>query len=206
MSWTSYGAYLSIVVGLVLMPGPDTFVMLRASLVGGRAGGLSTLAGVFTGNALQGGAAAFGLGVLVASSHTAFTVIRWAGVVYLCVLGVQALRAARRGDYPVVPDGGPRVPARRSFLVGFGSNITNPKVLVMYLSVLPQFLVPGVTTTADALLLALSLAVLGGVYGVGLVLAVHRARAFFTRRRVRRAGDVVAGVALIGFGGALAAA
>jgi threonine/homoserine/homoserine lactone efflux protein len=172
VSWTSYGAYLLIVVGLVLMPGPDTFVMLRASLVGGRAGGLSTLA----------------------------------GVVYLCVLGVQALRAARRGDYPVVPDGGPRVPARRSFLVGFGSNITNPKVLVMYLSVLPQFLVPGVTTTADALLLALSVAVLGGVYGVGLVLAVHRARAFFTRRRVRRAGDVVAGVALIGFGGALAAA
>lgn len=204
MSWTSYGAYLLIVVGLVLMPGPDTFVMLRASLVGGRAGGLSTLAGVFTGNALQGCAAAFGLGVLVAGSHTAFTVIRWAGVIYLCVLGVQALRAARRGDYPAVDDGGPRVPVRRSFLVGFGSNITNPKVLVMYLSVLPQFLVPGVTTIADALLLALSVAVLGGVYGVGLVLAVHRARGFFTRRRVRRAGDVVAGAALIGFGGALA--
>lgn len=54
---------------------------------------------------------------------------------------------------------------RRSFLVGFGSNITNPKVLVLYLSVLPQFLVPGVTTIADALLLALSVAVLGGVYG-----------------------------------------
>jgi threonine/homoserine/homoserine lactone efflux protein len=204
VSWTSYGAYLLIVVGLVLMPGPDTFVMLRASLVGGRAGGLSTLAGVFTGNVLQGCAAAFGLGVLVAGSHTAFTVIRWAGVVYLCVLGVQALGAAGRGDPPAVAAGGPRVPVRRSFLVGFGSNITNPKVLVMYLSVLPQFLVPGVTTIADALLLALSVAVLGGVYGVGLVLAVHRARGFFTRRRVRRAGDVVAGAALIGFGGALA--
>nr|WP_255426653.1 LysE family translocator [Pseudonocardia sp. C8] len=187
------------------MPGPDTFVLLRSSLAGGRRSGLLTAAGVFAGNVLQGSAAAFGLGVLIARSHTAFTVIRWAGVVYLCVLGVQALRAARRGDYPDVGAGGPRVPAYRAVLLGFGSNVTNPKVLIMYLSVLPQFLVPGVTTIVDALLLALTVAVLGVVYQAGMVLAVHRARDWFSRRRVRRAGDAVAGVALLGFGGVLAA-
>lgn len=202
---TSYGAYLLIVVGLVVLPGPDTFVLLRAALAGGRRSGLLTAAGVFAGNALQGSAAAFGLGLLIARSHTAFTVLRWAGVVYLCLLGVQALRAARRGDYPAVDAGGPRPRAHRALLVGFGSNVTNPKVLIMYLSVLPQFLVPGATTTLDALLLALTVAVLGGIWQVGLVLAVHRARSWFSRRRVRRAGDAVAGVALLGFGGALAA-
>lgn len=205
MTWASYGAYLLIVVGLVLMPGPDTFVLLRSSLAGGRRSGLLTAAGVFAGNVVQGSAAAFGLGVLIAQSQTAFTVIRWAGVVYLCVLGVQALRAARRGDYPDVATGGPRVRAHRAVLLGFGSNVTNPKILIMYLSVLPQFLVPGVTTTVDALLLAVTVAVLGGIYQIGLVLAVHRARAWFSRRRVRRTGDAVAGVALLGFGGALAA-
>ena len=202
---TSYGAYLLIVVGLVVMPGPDTFVLLRSALTGGRRTGLLTAAGVFAGNVLQGSAAAFGLGLLIAQSHTAFTVLRWAGVAYLCLLGVQALRAAHRGDYPAVDAGGARIRAHRALLVGFLSNVTNPKVLIMYLSVLPQFLVPGATTLTDALLLALTVAVLGGIWQTGLVVAVHRARSWFARRRVRRAGDAVAGVALLGFGGALAA-
>ncbi|RZT85926.1 threonine/homoserine/homoserine lactone efflux protein [Pseudonocardia sediminis] len=204
MSWASYGAYLLIVVVLVLVPGPDTFVLLRSSLTGGRRSGLLTTAGVFTGNAVQGSAAAFGLGVLITQSHTLFTILRWAGVAYLCVLAFGALRAARRGDYPSLDGAAPVAGAGKAFGRGFLSNVTNPKILIMYLSVLPQFLVPGVTGTGDALLLALTVAVLGGLWFVGLVLLVHRAREWFSRRRVRRAGDAVSGVALLGFGAALA--
>ncbi|MDN5914962.1 MAG: LysE family translocator [Pseudonocardia sp.] len=203
MSWASYGAYLLIVVVLVLVPGPDTFVLLRSSLGGGRRAGLLTTAGVFAGNALQGSAAAFGLGVLLAESHTLFTILRWAGVGYLCVLAFGALRAARRCDYPSL-DGSTPTPVHRAFGRGLLSNVTNPKILIMYLSVLPQFLVPGVTGTGDALLLALTVAVLGGIWQVGMVLTVHRAREWFSRRRVRRAGDAISGVALLGFGAALA--
>lgn len=76
MTWSSYGAYVLISIGLVLIPGPDTFVVLRAAL----AGGLLSAAGVFTASALQGMAAAFGLGILITQSPTAFTVLRWAGV------------------------------------------------------------------------------------------------------------------------------
>lgn len=206
MSWASYGAYLLIVLVLVLAPGPDTFVLLRSSLTGGRRGGLLAMAGIFTGNVAQGSAAAFGLGVLLARSHTLFTILRWVGAAYLCLLGFQALRAALRGDYPSTDSGVSTAGrGRRAYWVGFVSNVTNPKVLIMYLSVLPQFLVPGVTGTGDALLLAVTVAVLGGIYQLGMVLLVHRARDWFTRRRVRRGGDVVSGVALLGFGGALAA-
>ncbi|MBW0104193.1 LysE family transporter [Pseudonocardia sp. KRD291] len=206
MSWASYGAYLLIVVVLVLVPGPDTVVLLRSSVVGGRRAGLATTAGVFTGNAAQGSAAAFGLGVLLAQSQTLFTILRWAGVAYLCVLAFGALRAAVRGDHPSL-DGAAPAPggAAKAFGRGLLSNVTNPKVLILYLSVLPQFLVPGVTGTGDALLLALTVAVLGGAWQVGLVLTVHRARVWFSRRRVRRSGDAVSGVALLGFGAALAA-
>lgn len=82
--------------------------------------------------------------------------------------------------------------------------MTNPKVLVMYLSVLPQFLIPGVTTTVDALLLAYTVGVLGAVWLLTLVLVVHRVRGWLSRRRVRRSLDAVTGAALLGFGAALA--
>ncbi len=203
MSLATYGTYLAISVALVLAPGPDTAVLLRSALAGGRRTGLVTAAGVFGGNVLQGTVAALGLGALLAESHVLFTVLRWVGAAYLLVLGVQALLAARRGDYAAVGD----VPAggrRPAFAAGALSNLTNPKVLVMYLSVLPQFLTPGITGVGDALLLAWTVAVLGLVWQGALALLVHRARAWFSRRRVRRASDAVTGVALLGFGAALA--
>ena len=86
---------------------------------------------------------------------------------------------------------------------GFLSNITNPKVLVFYLAVLPQFLTPdsGVPTLV---LLALTHAVLGLLYLLLLVAGMHRARAVLGRRRVRRALDAVTGTVLLGFGVRLA--
>jgi len=86
---------------------------------------------------------------------------------------------------------------------GFLSNITNPKVLVFYLAVLPQFPSPG----AGVGLLtgyAVSHAVVGLAWSVVLVLAMARARRVLARRRVRRALDAVTGAALLGFGARLA--
>ena len=86
---------------------------------------------------------------------------------------------------------------------GFLSNITNPKVLVFYLAVLPQFLAPG---AGIGLLVgyALTHAALGAAYLISLVLLLARARRLLARRRVRRALDATTGVALLGFGARLA--
>jgi len=70
--------------------------------------------------------------------------------------------------------------------------------------VLPQFLVPGVTTTLDALVLAYTVGLLGAVYLVVLMTVVHRVRGWLSRRRVRRGIDALTGTALLGFGAALA--
>lgn len=75
---------------------------------------------------------------------------------------------------------------------------------MLYLSVLPQFLDPGHTTTWDALALAYTTAVIGGLWLLVLLLFVHRVRAWLGRRRVRRTLDGVTGTALVGFGAALA--
>jgi threonine/homoserine/homoserine lactone efflux protein len=103
-------------------------------------------------------------------------------------------------DNPDAPLGGSRERLRQGFL----SNVTNPKVLVFYLSVLPQFLHPG-SAFVDALALAYTHAALGLVRLTVLVVALHGIRGWLARRRVRRSLDAVTGVVLLGFAGKLAA-
>jgi threonine/homoserine/homoserine lactone efflux protein len=155
-------------------------------------------------NAVQGAAAAAGLGALVLRVEPLFEAIRWAGIAYLLVLGVQSLRSAIRGEY--APDAAAEARPGQSlsgWRQGFLSNITNPKVLVFYLAVLPQFL--GRDAPMAALLLfALSHAVLSLLYLVLLVTALHRVRRLLARRRTRRTLDALTGTALLGFGARLA--
>ncbi|UJW35378.1 LysE family translocator [Saccharothrix sp. AJ9571] len=204
MTWSVYGSYLAVVVLVVLAPGPDTMVVLKNSLAGGFRGGLVASSGILIGNLLQGSAAALGLGAVIAHSQPLFLTLKWLGVAYLCYLGVQALRGAWKGDYQAL-DGTSGARGFRRFREGFLSNITNPKVLILYLSVLPQFLDPAVTTTWDALLLAYTVGVLGFAWLMVLLFFVHRVRVWLRRRRVRRTLDAVTGGALLGFGALLAA-
>lgn len=205
MTWSVYGSYLVIVVLIVLAPGPDTMVMLKNALSGGARGGFLATAGIFAGNAVQGTAAALGLGVVIARSQPVFLTLKWLGAAYLVFLGVQALRGAWRGSYDTVAQTQrKRASGFRRWREGFLSNITNPKVLVLYLSVLPQFLDPVQTTTLDALVLAYTVAVLGGIWQLALLFFVHRVRAWLSQRKVRRTLDGVTGTALLGFGAALA--
>ncbi|MFI5782075.1 LysE family translocator [Nocardia sp. NPDC051570] len=203
MTWSSYCAYLVFVVLVVIAPGPDTVVTLKNALAGGQRGGMMTAFGIAVANLIQGTAVALGLGALIVGSQPLFLTLRWVGAAYLAYLGIQALRSARRGEYVALDAEGARTGSLRRWREGFLSNITNPKVLALYLSVLPQFLHPGVTTTWDALLLAYTVSVLGGLWLLCLILLIHRIRPAFHRRKVRRSLDVVTGTALIGFGAAL---
>lgn len=204
VTWSSYSTYLVFVVLVVLAPGPDTMVTLKNALAGGTRGGLLAIFGIAVGNLVQGTAVALGLGALIVRSQPVFFTLRWAGVLYLCYLGLQALRGAWRGDYRMLDAMGSRASGFRRWREGFLSNVTNPKVLALYLSVLPQFLEPGRTTAWDALLLAYTVVVLGAVWLLVLMALVHRVRVWLQRRRVRRSLDAVTGTALIGFGIALA--
>lgn len=158
--------------------------------------------GVASSNAVQGIAAATGLGALIVRVQPLFEAIKWAGVVYLAYLGVQAVRSAIRGTYSSLEadaaDGRVAGAALGGWRQGFLSNITNPKVLVFYLAVLPQFLTAD-TGTPVLLVFAVSHALLSLLYLLVLTTFLHRARRILTRRRVRRGLDAVTGTALVGF-------
>jgi threonine/homoserine/homoserine lactone efflux protein len=205
VSSSSYLSFLAFAVVLVLVPGADFAVVTKNTLTGGRQRGLWTSAGVASSNLLQGAVAVAGLGAIVVRIEPLFRAIKWAGLAYLLVLAVQSFRSAVRGKYASLGAGGTgrsRV-AVAGWRQGFLSNITNPKVLVFYLAVLPQFLGPHPTLIAMCAL-ALTHAALSFGYLSLLVTGMHHAREVLQRRRVRRSLDAATGTALLGFGVKLA--
>ena len=204
MVWSTYGSFLVFAVVLVLVPGPDFAVVTKNTLAAGRWRGAWSAGGVASSNAVQGAAAATGLGAVIVRMQPLFEAVKWAGVAYLVLLGVQAIRSAARGEYPAAEHRPVAGAALGGWRQGFLSNITNPKVLVFYLAVLPQFLSDGAGTPV-LLVFALSHALLSLLYLLILTTFLHKARGVLTRRRVRRGLDAVTGTALLGFGVRLAA-
>jgi threonine/homoserine/homoserine lactone efflux protein len=204
VTWSSYWSFLAFAVVLVLVPGPDFAVVTKNTLAAGRWRGAWSAGGVASSNAVQGAAAATGLGAVIVRVQPLFVAIKWAGVAYLIFLGAQAVRSAIRGEYPAAEHRPVTGAALGGWRQGFVSNITNPKVLVFYLAVLPQFLSGGAGTPV-LLVFALSHALLSLLYLLVLTTFLHKARGVLTRRRVRRGLDAATGTALLGFSVRLAA-
>ena len=202
MDWAGYVVFLGFAVVLTLIPGPDTAVSIANTLVGGRARGLSAVVGIGVANLVQSVAAAAGLSVLVVRIEPLFLTIKWVGAAYLMFLAVQTFRAMRR--HRTTGDDVVATPARSDRRVltglrqGFLSNICNPKVIAFYLAVLPQFLGTD-PATGTVVVYAVTVPVIGVAYLLAVVVGVDRARAVFSRSRVRAAMDAVTGTALVAF-------
>src|SRR3712207_665220 len=122
---------------LFVTPGPDMSLFLAKTLQGGRSAGLAAMLGAMAGCCVHTLLAALGLSALLAASATAFTALKVVGALYLLWLAVDAIR---HGSALNLRPGGPaRVSVWRTFLVGVGINLTNPKVVLFFVTFLPQF-------------------------------------------------------------------
>ena len=130
-------AYTAAAIILVITPGPDMTLFLGQTLTGGRARGIAAYLGASTGLVVHTMLAAFGLSALLAHSATAFGVLKIAGVAYLMWLAFDALR---RGSALTLSTGsGTPQPLGQVFLRGVGINLLNPKIIMFFLTFLPQF-------------------------------------------------------------------
>lgn len=161
---------LFIISGLLLnlMPGPDTFlVMSRSATHGFRIGSAATL-GIGAGVFVHVIAAALGLSALLATSATAFTVVKWAGAAYLLYLGFKMLITR-----PAVAKSGTDSSAdapldwRKAFLQGLTTNVLNPKVALFFLAFVPQFIHANAPSTALAFIF------LGTVFNINSMIWCH---------------------------------
>lgn len=187
---TTVAAYAAAVLLLVFTPGPDMALFLGRTLTSGRAAGLAALAGTTAGLYVHTALAAFGLSALLAASGTAFAMLKWIGAAYLVWLAVATLRHGSAFE-PRAGAGEP-VSLGRAFATGLGVNILNPKIVLFFVTFLPQFVDPGDPHAA------FRIGVLGGLYGiigapfcVLLILGAERVSGAFARsRRLRRTLDV----------------
>jgi RhtB (resistance to homoserine/threonine) family protein len=196
-------AFALVAALMTVSPGADTFLVVRNSLRGGRADGWATVAGICCGLFVHALLSALGVSAILAHSATAFLVLKIAGAGYLAWLGIQSLRSAARGGADrALPDevAPPRVPAARSFREGLLTNLLNPKVIVFYLALLPQFISPGDAVLAKSLLLT-AIHFVEGILWLGFVAwGVDHSRRFFLRPLLRRWMDAFCGTVLVAFG------
>ncbi len=183
---------------LLVIPGPAVIYILNRSVADGRAVGLSAVAGLEVGNLVHVLAASVGLSAVLARSAIAFNAIKWLGVVYLVIVGINTLRRPP----VVIADDQPSTSLRRAFVQGVVVNTLNVKVALFFLSFLPQFIDPDAGNAGlQALVLGLVFVVIGCATDGTYALVASSLRGVLLRGRslpfVQR---YVAGTVFIGLG------
>jgi threonine/homoserine/homoserine lactone efflux protein len=131
---THFALFVSAAVILALTPGPGIFYVLSRTLHGGRREGFLSAFGTFVGGSVHVLAAAFGLSAILATSASAFEVVRYAGAAYLIYLGISMIR--NRGAKLAVEN---ERHHQRHFVQGIATEVLNPKTALFFLSFIPQF-------------------------------------------------------------------
>lgn len=133
-------AFAMISLGMVLTPGPNMIYLISRSICQGRVASLISLGGVALGSIFYMICAAFGITAMVMAVPYAYDILRIAGAIYLLWLAWQAVRPGGKSLFQVTNL--PKDPPKKLFMMGFLTNILNPKIAVMYLSLLPHFITP----------------------------------------------------------------
>jgi len=199
------------VVALLLcaVPGPDTLLVLRVGLRGGRRFGIAAGLGCAAGSLIWGSAAAVGIATLLERSAIAFEVVRLAGAGYLIVLGIRALREVRHsggiGLDTDFPSTAPRAQtAAGAFFYGLTGDLLNPRMGLFYVAVIPQVVPHTIPILSGTLMFAGADTAAAALYMAALAAAAAWALRWLRHARVRRAMEGITGLSMAGLGASIA--
>lgn len=198
MDGTTLAAFAAAWGLLVLLPGPDTALALSRALVRGRGAGLEAVAGSMTALAVHVTAAGLGLSALLASSATAFTVLKVAGAAYLVILGLRLILADHDdAAREVTPPG---FGLRNGYAQAVLTGLLNPKSALFFLTFLPQFVDRSSPVTPQLLALGTVTLVLAAAWATAIVLVADRLRATLERPKLRARIERLTGTVFVVFG------
>jgi threonine/homoserine/homoserine lactone efflux protein len=201
-------AFITASVIIMFIPGVDMALVTRQVVVHGRRAAFATLAGLLAGGLMHAAFAAIGLSAVLLTSAAAYSVVKTAGALYLIGLGLQTIYASRRRRGVSAArdeefDGVPHehgTSLRRSFVLGFVSDATNPKVAIFFLTFLPQFVVPGQDATAEIAFLGVLFNAIATSWWIGYVVILDHLAGWLRRSSVRTLIENVTGTVLVALG------
>jgi threonine/homoserine/homoserine lactone efflux protein len=196
-SWPLLSAFLAASFVLAVTPGPGVFYIVTRSMLQGRRHGMASVLGVALGNLGNAIGASIGLAALFAVSSLAFTVVKYAGALYLIYLGIQALRAPP----PSAVEQPAPAPMSRIFRDGFVVALLNPKTALFFAAFLPQFMSPEAEPIVQSIALGSLFVAIAALTDTAYALAAGAAAATVSRARgMRGIGRFLTGCAFIGLG------
>ncbi len=163
MAFEIWTLYVATVLALMSTPGPSQLLMLSNSGTHGFHRAVFTAAGDLTANALQMLAAGLGLAAIIAASGAALAVIKWLGVAYLLWLGLRMILRAKPDD-PRLTESQPAVPLKNLWLQGFVTSAANPKAVVFFAALFPQFISADGPFWTQFLILSATYIVMDGLF------------------------------------------
>lgn len=188
-------AFVPFAAMLAVSPGPATAMVIQSAARGGRSYAVRAMLGDAAGLGLWAVASMLGVSALVVASEAAFAALKVVGGIVLIAYGVAAIRRSRRHEPAAVHE--PRA-RRGAFRMGLLTALSNPKVGLFYVALLPQFVPAGHAVLPATLLLAGIQISLSCAWYFAIASAVGRARQAFTRRRAQI--QAASGAVMIGFG------
>lgn len=197
---TLTAAYLVLATALAVSPGPDVLFVVANGMRHRARGAIASALGIGFGSVVHAIAAALGVSAVIAASPVAFEILKYAGAIYLGYLGFQALRSWWSYSATLDPsDAQTEVSPWKVFQRGLITNLLNPKVIVFYLALLPQFINPELGKVGlQIFLLGCIHAVIGVVFLISVGLAAGKASSWLSTSGFGRWMDGIAGVFFIG--------
>jgi len=198
MSFQLWLAFVAASVVLLVIPGPTILTVISYSIAHGRKANVPLVAAVALGDSTALVLSLLGLGSLLATSAFWFTVVKWAGGLYLIHLGVKLLRAGASGAVPArqaAPSS-----AARLFLNTYAVTALNPKGIVFFIAFLPQFLVTGEPVAPQLWLLAITFVALATVNATLYAVFAAAARRLLSSSRAQRTFNLSGGALLCAAG------
>lgn len=188
MDLTTWLAFVVLETVLCLTPGPAVMYVVGTALGRGRGGGFAATAGIVAGNTAYFILSATSLGAILMASYQLFTIVRWAGAAYLVFLGVRMLLAAPERTASAVAN------PRASFTGGAITQLSNPKALVFFTALLPQFIDPHRSLVGQTVILGVTSQAIEALVMTGYILLAGVASAKVPFQRL--AGAVMIGAAV----------
>ncbi|NMD71237.1 LysE family translocator [Bacillus sp. DNRA2] len=194
--------FVLMCIFLIILPGPDTAIVTKNTLIQSRIGGLKTSLGIICALLIHTFAAVIGLSAIIVKSALLFSIFKYAGAVYLIYLGGKILWSLWKKEETASVELNTKSQFENTstFTQGFLTDILNPKVAIFFLSFFPQFVEPGSGTFLPFLIMGITFTLLSAIWLLLYVYSINQISAFMKKPKAKNIIEGITGTIIIGFG------